>query len=833
MLIASGGRFVSPLDDAYIYQQYARQIASGYPARYNSQDPPTSGFSSLSYPAILALGYLVGFRDYALSLFTFLLGSLLLVVSALLTYRVTAALVHRLAPSAPSLPRKAGLVAGFAFLLNGAILWGYFNGLESGLFFTLLLLSLDNLLAERRGWALLFLVGMAITRSVGSVLVALLVGIVILQRILDRSSPTLIRLRWVPTLLLAVAAQPAVYWALTGTPTPTGVLSKSWLFNVPFNPIEIARWIGEWYLRSWIVLFTGIDPDEIAFSLQQYGAPILGWGYMPPGLAIAGLIYLWLHLWRELRQRRPGLISTITLWLVVGMLAVSTLNTAFWHHHRYFLPFYAITLIAGVVGLAGLLGQPALRDAPRPARLWGLGGAVILLLSLPSVPLFVWGYGQAVTTTSYQQIRMAQWIDEHLPPQVRLGVADAGALRYFSNHYTYDVVGLTTPGASLAWRSGSGAVFERMENAPNRPTHFAIYNDSHFLPYFVGTDIFAKELFRAQAPHLSWNSSASDTQYVYAADWRLANSGDRPYQPDILKRVQSLTMVDFLDIADLAEEAAHNYEWHLAPGLPAGFPTEFRQLRYRHPREAEVMDGGRLLTGGESFRIATRPGLDLHLVGRFHAISDVALRVSVDGIPVGEWRYPSLPGEWQESLFTVPGRMVRGNTTTISLEADHHQPGFRSHSPYYYWFYQGTLPESQHVVPHPRRSSFGPAIELLGYDYATSKVRAGETFLLTLYWTARMEPTSTYKVFVHISDPAGKVAAQHDGQPYYGLRPTRLWKAGEVIIDPHPIPIPADLAPGTYPVLIGMYEPTTLERLPASGADRQRRLLLTRITVLP
>ena len=67
------------------------------------------------------------------------------------------------------------------------------------------------------------------------------------------------------------------------------------------------------------------------------------------------------------------------------------------------------------------------------------------------------------------------------------------------------------------------------------------------------------------------------------------------------------------------------------------------------------------------------------------------------------------------------------------------------------------------------------------------------------------------------------------------MRPTTGWLPGEVLEDPYRIPVPSDAPPGAYQIEIGMYDPDTLERLPARDADGNRlaqdRILLTEIEI--
>src|SRR6185436_20951141 len=52
---------VMPLDDTYIHFQYARVLATGHFMQYNPGQPPSSGATSFMYPALLAVGYILGF----------------------------------------------------------------------------------------------------------------------------------------------------------------------------------------------------------------------------------------------------------------------------------------------------------------------------------------------------------------------------------------------------------------------------------------------------------------------------------------------------------------------------------------------------------------------------------------------------------------------------------------------------------------------------------------------------------------------------------------------------------------------------------------------------
>src|SRR5258708_26783149 len=81
-----GATPVMPLDDVYIHFQYARSMAEGHPLRYNPDQPPTSGATSLIYPALLAIGYWLGFTDERLAWWPILIGIVCWIASTWLVY---------------------------------------------------------------------------------------------------------------------------------------------------------------------------------------------------------------------------------------------------------------------------------------------------------------------------------------------------------------------------------------------------------------------------------------------------------------------------------------------------------------------------------------------------------------------------------------------------------------------------------------------------------------------------------------------------------------------------------------------------------------------------
>jgi len=101
---------------------------------------------------------------------------------------------------------------------------------------------------------------------------------------------------------------------------------------------------------------------------------------------------------------------------------------------------------------------------------------------------------------------------------------------------------------------------------------------------------------------------------------------------------------------------------------------------------------------------------------------------------------------------------------------------------------------------------------------------------LVLYWQAYQNSEKDFSVFVHVTDADGNLVAQHDGAPAFGLAPTTAWQPGERIVDVHDLRV--DAAPGVYTIIVGMYDPNSLARVPVFDA-RGARLPNDQIALTP
>ena len=86
-------------------------------------------------------------------------------------------------------------------------------------------------------------------------------------------------------------------------------------------------------------------------------------------------------------------------------------------------------------------------------------------------------------------------------------------------------------------------------------------------------------------------------------------------------------------------------------------------------------------------------------------------------------------------------------------------------------------------------------------------------------WTAQQPLDHDYKLFVHLADATGRPAAQWDGLPEQNTAQTSQWNPGQTHEDHVLLAIPETTPPGDYTLRVGLYDPTSGERLGDRAVD--------------
>lgn len=774
-LLASDGPLLMPLDDTYIHFQYARQMAQAEPYVYNPGDDPTSGATSFLYTPLLAIGYFIGFHDLSLAYWAVGFGALLFLLSAWLIYR----LVLSIFP--PENHQRShyftALFLSLAFVMNGAFAWAAFSGMETLLFvFTVLLALCTYILGDFR-YASLAGGLAALARPEGAVVAGLL-GLALLWRIFRQRLWSW----WVSLPFLAILIQPTVNFVVTGSFSASGNQAKSHLYNVTIPLSQRLDTVWDFWWRLWREMFTGRSEVDGR--------------YIPAMVVVIALIGMVWSVRDSWRRREISSTLLAASWLIPMSIMISTLDTAFWHFKRYQLPMMALMFpLAGWVLLR-------LWHWKQWGRMAGLVlSATILVVSSWTTLEYARRYRDNINVLRHQQIPMAEWVDEHLPPDARIGVHDVGVIRYVGNRATYDLVGLTTDGAALAWRQGSGTIVDTMASSENRPDYFAIYHDIQSLPLIAESGVFGEELVRFETL-LPRNTvvSATSTQIVSRADWESVDDLEFqvPRQPVTLDYLDDFELLGRLNVGDLQSEDEWYYEWwnETADG---GFVSTIRNLSYASCADLPCrgVDGERTINGGERFDLpplSNNDGMSDYLVVlRLHAATPARLMVGCDEIE-GTKVVPFRPGEWVEIPF-----LVAGDSDQFCIEVD------GTYHPASYWVYGGRFsiesptltPIATFYEPDDRQE-----IQLVGVEYAVDE----EIVRVNLRWFSEGNLTQDGKFFVHLYDDPNQhpIRQADDNWLGGGILPPANWLPGlredQIIVPLNDIPA------GDYVLAIGFYD---------------------------
>lgn len=620
-----GSLWPVPLDDVYIHFGFARSAALGHPFEWIPGNGYSSGATSLTYPFVLAVGWLIGFRGSSLGAF----AALVAVVSLVDFARSLRALLTRFVPA----PRWVAWLAP-PFLLAVPLLdWSFFSGMETALFAAVLgraLVASARALdapADARSRAQLragvWLALLVATRP-ESLALALPLALAIVHG--ARSLPTFASLARAggPTALLLVT-QALANRAFTGEWGAAGVVRKLILSNPYESALEMA---GE-VLRNLAVL-----------RAQAFELPLGGglFALAVPALALASIA--------DTRTRRLGASLVTGAVLALGLVCFNA--TARFQNFRYAAPSLVMLLSAAVLGV-GALG----RRGPRSAAFAAVLAAVALLGPFRGFAPQIKHFSRASANIAEQQVRVAASV-RRLGPR-RVLVNDAGAIPYLSGAAAIDGLGLGGyHGLPFARASVHGvpAVLELIErlHRDERPDLLALYPG-----WWAGlVEGFGRVV---ETVRITDNViCGADGVWVSVADWSALDA------PGALRAGAS----DELDLADLVSERAHDYALPERGGWVIGASLVLADGTRR-------FDAGRIVPEGarESFVVGPSVARGAStLIFRTDPGPPVALRVGVarHAEALGEFdvNVPARPaGAWFELQVELPD-LAAGDRVTVA-----------------------------------------------------------------------------------------------------------------------------------------------------------------------
>jgi len=401
-----------PLDDAWIHQTYARNLAElGQWAFIPGQ--PSAGSTAPLWTAFLAAGHWLRVNPLA---YTYGLGLAMLGLVAWLASRWVQVLV----------PGRAGWAwtLGVLVTLEWHLVWASLSGMEILALAGLALLISMAPEAKRLGpgWQGLLIGVGAWLRPDALSLSLLPLGVLLLgerRRIL----PGLVRF----AAGLSAVVVPYLLWqrSLSGEIWPNTAFAKqaeyAVLRDIPLS-IRLAAQAG--IPGQWLGA-EGLDP----------GGPLVGvMAILMPGLLLHGIA--------QLRARRWDRVLPL-LWSAVYLGLYAARLPATYQHGRYAMPVLPVWLVLSFAGMLGVLRPRSDRLARRViARTW--------IALLPILTGYFWlagaqAYGQDVAIIESEMVAAAVWVETHTPQGAIVAAHDIGALGYFGRRSLIDLAGLIDP----------------------------------------------------------------------------------------------------------------------------------------------------------------------------------------------------------------------------------------------------------------------------------------------------------------------------------------------------------------------------------------------------
>jgi len=397
---ALSGNSGFPLDDAWIHQTYARNLATFHQWAYFPGNT-TNGSTAPLWTFILSVGY---FFNLPYLQWAYFCGGVFLFGTGF-TARV---LLNELSP------RLNWLTFAGALMLTGEwhLVWASASGMETIFYaFCVVVLFLMTVL-KKKNWLVM----------------GLLVGLMIWIR------PDAVTLAGPLALILVLSKESQKEKALHSAYFLTGVLiffiayllfnksfSGSWMPNTFYaKQAEYAAMLDEnWFLRFGLVAFQ----------------PIIGGG----ALLLPGLVYILIKSYRL--RAWTGLIW-FTWWLGYGILYASLLPVAY-QHGRYQMPAMPVFWILGLWGTIEIISMYWRKKKwAVPVKAWGIS-----ILAIWAAFLILGARAYTVDTSIIQteMVTTAKWIATSTPPDAVIAAHDIGALGYFGKHKLIDLAGLVTP----------------------------------------------------------------------------------------------------------------------------------------------------------------------------------------------------------------------------------------------------------------------------------------------------------------------------------------------------------------------------------------------------
>lgn len=412
-----------PLDDGWIHQTYARNLADNGRWSYTS-GVVSAGSTAPLWTLLLAIGYLFNLPPLP---WTYFLGWLCLTWIGWAGMGLWATLW----------PRFQDLIwlPGVVLVLTWPLVWAASSGMET-LLFTGLALQLmfiycrQSTRGEWRSWQLGLLAGLLIlARPDGVALLFLVVA-----GLLIATGPLKDRVIRCSIYLLTAALPLIPYFALnlwsSGTIWPNTYYAKQAEYAFLWETPLIQR-LGQ----------------LLYFSL---GGPTEGWRGISSAhlLLLPGLLAAFWTSWQNDWIKRQLLYSLPMIWAAGHVFLYAWRLPVTYQHGRYLMPVVPIFILYGLVGWLQLFeaAQNRIHLSDRSNFVLKTFAPLTLgVLLLIFLLLGLQAYGQDVAFINGEMVATARWLERNMPDDTLIAAHDIGAIGYFTKKPILDLAGLISP----------------------------------------------------------------------------------------------------------------------------------------------------------------------------------------------------------------------------------------------------------------------------------------------------------------------------------------------------------------------------------------------------
>lgn len=124
------------------------------------------------------------------------------------------------------------------------------------------------------------------------------------------------------------------------------------------------------------------------------------------------------------------------------------------------------------------------------------------------------------------------------------------------------------------------------------------------------------------------------------------------------------------------------------------------------------------------------------------------------------------------------------------------------------------------AVEQPLDATLGP-LRLVGARVQeTGPLLPGQAVAVDLYWQALADPGEDFLPRLQLVDEEGQSVSELAEKPVAGSYPTAWWRAGELVRDPHALPVAAGVPPGRYRLAVSLLRAAGGAVEPGDGPSR-------------